>query len=278
MTARKQIVVLIGSEQLQHRYVAGTLAQLDDVSIVIAQHPRLPLLKRIKRAVKRFGFGIAFSRLLLRLALQASGELSRRRADLRRVLGDPKICEYAKVYRTVGVNSAETQSLLRELSPDILCVYGTYIVCDATLSIARLALNLHTGMSPRYRGADCDFWPLHEGEPNWIGATVHRCTSDVDGGSIYKTEAAMLEAEDGIGAVFGRCVVTGSRLYKAVVQDLVSVRELKTIPQDLSAGREYKVAMRGWGAEVRVMRLINHGLVRDYVSRTVARHSGIARV
>ena len=266
------MLVLIGSEELQHRFVARSIAELDNVSIVIARHPRLSLLKRIKGARKRFGLAVAISRVLLKLVLRVSGEFSRRQADLARVLGDPKFPENAKVYKTEGVNSAETQSLLRKISPEILCVYGTYIVSDATLSIAPVALNLHTGMSPRYRGADCDFWPLHERELNWIGATVHTCTSDVDGGSIYRTESAILEPEDEIGAVFGRCVIKGSALYKAVVQDLASLREVKAIPQDLSAGREYRVAMRGWLAEMRVMRSISRGLIRDYVRNDQSRH------
>lgn len=276
LSARMRIVVLIGSEELQHRFVASSLAELDNVSIVIARRPRPSLLKQIKGARKRFGLAVAISRVLLKLALRVSGELSRRQADLARVLGDPQFPENAKVYNTEGVNSAETQSLLRKISPDILCVYGTYIVSDATLAIAPVALNLHTGMSPRYRGADCDFWPLYNSELNWIGATVHACTSDVDGGSIYSTESAILEPNDKIGAVFGRCVVIGSALYKAVVQDLASLREVKPSPQDLSAGREYRVVMRGWLAEMRVMRSISRGLIRDYVRNDQSLHSGVA--
>ncbi len=65
-------------------------------------------------------------------------------------------------------------------------------------------LNLHTGVSPRYRGADCEFWPWHEQELNFLGATVHSCTSDLDGGAIFGIATAKLEANDGLGAVFGR--------------------------------------------------------------------------
>jgi methionyl-tRNA formyltransferase len=268
MRTPTRIVVLIGAELVPHRYVARTLAQLDNVSIVIAEHPRRRLLKRVARAANRPW--LVISRKLLKLALRVTGESARRQADLIRVLGDPMIPPSVRVYKTVGVNSPETQTLLRKLAPDILCVYGTLIVSDATLSIAPIALNLHTGMSPRYRGADCEFWPVHEGELNWIGATVHRCTSHVDGGAIYKTEAAILEPDDGLGAVFGRCVLTGSKLYKAVVQDLVSMQEVKTLPQELSEGREYKSAMRGWFAEIRVMRSINRGSIRDYVRKHLA--------
>jgi methionyl-tRNA formyltransferase len=272
MRTPKRIVVLIGAEQAPHRYVARTLAQLDNVSVVIAKQPRRRLVKRVTRAAKRPW--VIVSRKLLKLALRVTGELARRQTDLRRVLGDPTIPPSVRVYKTAGVNSPETQSLLRKLAPDILCIYGTLIASHATLSIAPLALNLHTGMSPRYRGADCEFWPVHEGELNWIGATVHRCTSDVDGGAIYRTEAAVLEPDDGLGAVFGRCVITGSKLYRTVVQDLVSMQEVKTLPQDLSEGREYKSAMRGWFAEIRVMRSINRGSIRDYAKKSRKRVSG----
>lgn len=269
MRTPTRIVVLIGAEQVPHRYVARTLAQLDNVSIVVARQPRRRLMERLIRAAKRPW--VTVPRKLLQLALRLTGESARRQADLARVLGDPKIPPSVRVYKTAGVNSHETQSLLRKLVPDILCVYGTLIASHATLSIAPLALNLHTGMSPRYRGADCEFWPLHQGELDWIGATVHRCTSDVDGGAIYRTEAAMLEPDDGLGAVFGRCVVTGSRLYRTVVQDLVSMQEVETLPQVLSDGREYKSAMRGWLAEIRVMRSINRGSIRDYVKQNRAK-------
>ena len=68
MSAQMRIVVLIGSEELQHRFVERSLAELDNVSIVIATDPRLPLLKRINRARKRFGLPVAVSRVLARYA------------------------------------------------------------------------------------------------------------------------------------------------------------------------------------------------------------------
>lgn len=243
---RERIAILTGSDS-QHRYVARALADLPGVAaIVVTEQPVLPLLRRIRGARKRFGLGGMISRGLLKLTLNAIGETSRRRAELTRVLGEPKFPDNVPLFRTSGVNSEVTQALLRKLAPDILCVYGTYIASDATLSIARqLALNLHTGISPRYRGADCEFWPLHQKEPGFIGATVHTCTSDLDGGAIFGTASAKLEADDGLGAVFGRCVVTGSALYRRVVHDLITGREITPIPQN-SIGRKGIQSCRAW--------------------------------
>lgn len=279
MTVPGRIVILTGSD-LQHRYVARALADLPGVvGIVVTQQPHLSFGRRIKRAIKRFGLGGTVSRGFLKLALRASGEMARRKADLARVLGRPEFPDNVPIFETIGVNSEQTQTLLRDLAPDILCVYGTYVVTDATLSIARqIALNLHTGISPRYRGADCEFWPLHEQELDFIGATVHACTATLDGGAIFGTARAKLEAEDGIGAVFGRCVVAGSALYKRVVDDLIASREIKSLAQDLTMGREYKVTMRGWRAEARVAKLIWSGLLRKYVTKRIENDSSSGNV
>jgi methionyl-tRNA formyltransferase len=269
MTTCRRIALLTGTE-LQHQYVARALAELPSViAIIVTQQPRPSILKRSWRMSKRFGLRGMFSRVLLKGILRATGETSKRKDDLARVLGgSPGFPDNIPILRTIGVNSVQTQALLRQLAPDVLCVYGTYIVSDATLSLARdLALNLHTGLSPRYRGADCEFWPLYEQEPGFLGATVHTCTSDVDGGAIFGTAAAKLEPGDHLGAVFGRCVIAGAALYKRVVNDLSAGRDILATPQDLSIGREYKVAMRGWAAELRVASLIRRGLIRDFCSK-----------
>ena len=273
MTRRPRIVVLTGSD-LQHRYVASVLAELPGVaSIVETEQPAVSIWKRIQRAIKRFGFMGMVSRALLKLTLKLTGEAARRKADLKRVLDDPKLPNGVPVVRTIGVNSTQTQKILRDLAPDILCVYGTYIVSNATLSIAsRVALNLHTGISPRYRGADCDFWALYNRELNFIGATVHECTANLDGGAIFGTATASLDPGDSLGAVFGRCVIVGSTLYKRIVADLFDGRAINSAPQDLFKGKEYKAALRGWRAEFRVAWLISNGLIRDYAKSQARNH------
>ena len=269
MTTPKRVVVLTGSD-LQHRYVAAALADLPNVvGIVVTRQPKIPLLKRIDRARRRFGFFGMLSRILLKLTLKVTGETSRRNADLARVLGKSEFPKHIPTFETVGVNSPRTQAILRNLHPDIICVYGTYIVSDPTLAIAsQIALNLHTGISPRYRGADCEFWPLHQRELKCLGATVHTCTAELDGGAIFGTVEAKLEADDRVGAVFGRCVVVGSKLYKEVVDNFAVSSVIKPAPQDLSTGKEYRVSMRGWLAESRVAWLIGRGLIRNNADST----------
>jgi len=198
----------------------------------------------------------------MRVVLQASGEDRRRRDELSRLLGAAEFPTRVDKATTTGVNSAETVAALTKMAPDILCVYGTAVVRDEVLSLApRIALNLHTGISPRYRGADCAFWPLHNREPEWVGATVHECTSAIDGGSIFGIRRASLAGNEGVAGVFARAVIAGANLYSEVVNDVL-VGHAFSQPQDLTQGREYRAASRDWRAELRVHRQLKSGLLQ----------------
>ena len=38
--------------------------------------------------------------------------------------------------------------------------------------LRKKALNIHMGISPYYRGTDCNFWAIYDGFPNYVGGTV----------------------------------------------------------------------------------------------------------
>ncbi len=266
MTKEHPVVLLTGGD-IQHRFVAGVLANgpgLD--AIILVQGEQRPLIERVRRAKRRFGARGCMQRTLLGLFMRVTGEARRRRCDLDDILGPATFPSGVPIHTVASANGSDVLSLLDQVQPDVLCIYGTPIIGDATLSRARrVALNLHTGISPMYRGADCSFWPLSRDEPHYVGSTVHICTSALDGGPIYATSRARLEANDGVGAVFARAVTGGAGLYAQVVESILAGSNNAT-PQDLAAGSEFIAAMRGWRAELAVWRKLRHGLVRDYVA------------
>lgn len=258
--------VLLTGRGPQHCRVARTLAQtgLLDAIVVDQGVPRAPM-ERLRAGRRRFGTSQLVQRIIWRTVRRISGKSAAEYAAMTSILGDAHMPPDVPVHWVRGVNALPTRELLQRLGPDVLCVYGTPIVREPTLSTARsIALNLHTGISPRYRGADCAFWPLHDNEPHWLGATVHECTSAIDGGAVFGTVRAVLEATDGVSAVFARCVSAGADLYATVLRQVVDGVATGQ-QQDLSDGREFRASMRTWRAELRVERAIASGLVRDYV-------------
>lgn len=262
MTADSGVVVLTGTD-VQHRFVASALAESGKVTAVVVDHG-LPAtaLQRLRSGRRRFGGRGLVKRTALRAVLTATGESRRRDRGVYKVLGGNTWPDGVPVFEIEGVNRPETVRLLEELQPDVLCIYGTSIVREPVLRTAGvIALNLHTGISPLYRGADCAFWPLYRREPQWLGATVHECTSAVDGGAIFGTVRATPARDDGVGAVFARCVAAGAELYTSVLTDILQ-GTAEPVAQDLSTGTEFRAAMRDWRAELAVWRSLRAGLLR----------------
>jgi hypothetical protein len=72
------------------------------------------------------------------------------------------------------------------LESDLYIVFGaSYIKGDLVdFLIKKKAINIHMGVSPYYRGCDCNFWAIKDGNPHLVGATIHMLTKGLDSGSI----------------------------------------------------------------------------------------------
>ncbi len=261
-------IVLITGEDLQHRYVANRLAAEIALAAIVVDHGKpSSALAKVRRLLRRYTYGQLVSRLALFLLRKIWRYHSTSRRALVRVFGSENCSNFLHVdlVRHVhGVNTAESQRLIASLEPDVILVFGTGIVGLKVLSLARtIALNLHTGISPHYRGCDCAFWPLHNDELDMLGATVHECTMATDGGQIFGTTRIQLHADDDLFAVFARCVVAGTDLYARKVLELID-HGIEGTPQDLTIGKEYMAYMRGVRAEWKVRRSIQSGLIRRF--------------
>lgn len=96
------------------------------------------------------------------------------------------------------VNHIDSEMLDSALQSDLIVVYGaSYIkgwLCDAL--VERKAINLHMGIAPEYRGADCNFWALYDRKPQLVGATIHRLSSGLDSGPILRRVFARADTSD----------------------------------------------------------------------------------
>ena len=84
-----------------------------------------------------------------------------------------------------SVNSPETINLLKGLQPRVVVVNGTRIISSEVLdSVNCPIVNIHAGLTPRYRGVHGGYWALAEGHPENVGTTVHLVDSGIDTGRV----------------------------------------------------------------------------------------------
>ena len=84
------------------------------------------------------------------------------------------------------LNRCSLSSLSNFLKSDLYIIYGSsYIKGDlANFLVKHKAINIHIGVSPYYRGTDCNFWALYDENPHLVGSTIHILTKGLDNGPI----------------------------------------------------------------------------------------------
>ena len=75
-------------------------------------------------------------------------------------------------------------SLSNFLKSDIYLVYGSSYIKGELIDflVEQKAVNIHMGISPYYRGTDCNFWALYDNNPHLVGATIHILSKGLDSG------------------------------------------------------------------------------------------------
>ena len=84
------------------------------------------------------------------------------------------------------LNKCSKNLLLDFLKSDVYIVFGSsYIKGElADFLVEQHAINIHAGVSPYYRGTDCNFWALFDGNPHLAGTTIHLLSKGLDSGPI----------------------------------------------------------------------------------------------
>jgi methionyl-tRNA formyltransferase len=112
--------------------------------------------------------------------------LARRRLDeLRARLGADRSVPADRIVHVESVNADACVAELRRRSPSVVVVSGTRIIHRAVLAeLAVPVINVHAGITPRYRGVHGAYWALAEGRPASAGVTVHLIDAGIDTGGI----------------------------------------------------------------------------------------------
>ena len=84
------------------------------------------------------------------------------------------------------LNKCSIDTLSDFLKSDVYVVFGSsYIKGDLVdFLVKNKALNIHMGVSPYYRGTDCNFWALYDDNVHLVGATIHKLSKKLDSGAM----------------------------------------------------------------------------------------------
>jgi methionyl-tRNA formyltransferase len=111
-----------------------------------------------------------------------------------------------------SVNNPHYIDLVRSKKPDVIAVMGTCLLGKHLISSAQHVLNMHTGLSPYYRGGYTNLWPILEEDFGFFGVTIHRMSLGIDSGDIIFTKRPTIYPADNFSTVNTRCIKIGTEL------------------------------------------------------------------
>jgi folate-dependent phosphoribosylglycinamide formyltransferase PurN len=174
-----------------------------------------------------------------------------------------------------AINEPSVAEEIAALGPDLLAAYGCSLVRDPLLSrFAGRFLNVHLGLSPYYRGAGTNFWPLVDGRPEYVGATFMHLDAGVDTGEIIHQIRAAVEPGDTPHQIGNRLIRDVAFVYPEVMRRF---RELEPMPQPPIPHDAKVLRKKDFSAESveRLYAAFGDGLVARYLGEREQRCSAV---
>lgn len=92
-------------------------------------------------------------------------------------------------WRVSSVNSDECCSKVKEIDPALIILNGTRIISEKSIhSFNKKIINVHTGITPKYRGVHGGYWALVNNDSLNFGTTIHFVNKGIDTGNIIHQE------------------------------------------------------------------------------------------
>ena len=243
-----QPVVLLAGPDESTNVVANYLeGRVDELVVIVESGPSR--VRMARRRAKRVGWVetvgqvlfVAFAQPVLHRASKRRRDEIRRAASVDSQRRDPD-------FSVSSVNDERTISLLSALEPSVVVLHGTRVIAAPVLdALACPILNVHAGITPRYRGVHGGYWALAEHHPEWVGTTVHLVDPGIDTGGILAQTTFTVAATDTIATYPDLHLAHGLSLLGAQVEKVTSGDALVPRAEGIAPGSQLRYHPTLWG-------------------------------
>lgn len=185
------IVVLTGNSHRHHFFARQILACGHNTKVFFncKKPPSRPQVLSRKASIVRFlrklrvySLNLAFRPFLLkfqRLKSQAEHSLL---ASAPYDFGSDHII----LHPEERINQQKYVNYIKNLKPDLILVFGAEIISKDIIELSPCSLNLHTGVSPFFRGNYCNLFSVLSKNFTHVGSTIHLLDTSIDNGRLIK--------------------------------------------------------------------------------------------
>ena len=274
-------VVIVVSTDPSDLFFANRLARrLRAVAVVVEDQAAAPLGPRLRRTVRRLlrpwdlPEHLRGQRIIAE-HVRRTGLIDREGfGEEGYQLQVPEECQLVELSGKGVLNCPETVERVRQLEPDLLVLCGCSIIKKELLSVPRLGtLNLHGGLAQRYRGVWTTLWAVVNREPEYVGATVHFVTPDIDDGDIVHQGRPELGPDDNPESLYVKVVRLGVEMMASAVAG-IAAGQVQRYPLE-ERGQLYLSSMVTPEVLAKAWRATEEGVMQEYLSDRERRDAAV---
>jgi methionyl-tRNA formyltransferase len=179
-----KIAVLCQACNTTNMLLHSLIGQGHELLVLVEQAPSR--LTQIRRKLRRRPFGEVLGQVAFMVVVPALlRKKAKRRIDDILLEYGLKDIEPSGLQKTTvsNVNAPETVHALLAFKPELVLVNGTGIIKPKLLSeVAVPFVNIHTGITPKYRGVHGGYWAIRMNDIENFGSTIHLVDVGIDTG------------------------------------------------------------------------------------------------
>ncbi len=239
MSSTHDVVILAGKTPWTWALANALRCHFSDVPIMLEKRQSAALFWR--RRIHRLGlftvagqvaFGLFAKVLRLRHRQQEEALLIREGLNVTPLR--------SSVLPISSVNDDQTIEILQDMAPKVVVVSQTRILSRRVLEcIPAIFINIHTGITPQYRGLHGAYWALVNDDAAACGVTVHVVDAGVDTGPIIGQARINPSSADSYFTYHWLQLGAALPLLVRAVQDALAARLVASKPTGVVSSRQY---------------------------------------
>jgi methionyl-tRNA formyltransferase len=262
----KKIVILTGAE-LRHEFVRKFIANSPDVDVVASYCEGAE--KSLKVLVQNDVEPDLYRLKHLRAREQSEQDFFQLYTHSVDDLSKPNFIPKG------SINDAQHVDSIIDLNPDLIIAYGCSIIKSELLEhFPSRFINVHLGLSPYYRGSGTNFWPLVNGEPEFVGATFMYIDKGIDTGEVIHQIRSKIEFADSPVQIGNRLIVNIASEYVKLIRSFSSLGKITAnIFNDSYETKYYRKKDYTEESVELLYKRFSDGMIEEYFDSMELRHS-----
>jgi methionyl-tRNA formyltransferase len=255
-------ILLITSNHLRHKYIAHCLADVLQLTAVIAEQKPVQIEKPLSLTPENREINDIHFKKRSDSEKEFFGQYST----------FPTGVEVLDIANG-EVNSVSVQHRIASFNPDYIVLFGSSIIRQPLLeAYPNRIINLHLGLSPYYRGAATNLFPLYYGQPECVGATIHLATAKVDAGGILYQLRPDLDGSEDLYQLGNKVIQKAGNVLPMVINNF-DKGLIQPHGQDLTLGKVYRNRDYQPQMIVDIEHNIREGMIKKYITNKEMRNS-----